>query len=72
VTLSGASERPLACFGELGLTGELRTVAHAERRVAEAAKFGLAPAMSPQTHGSLRAALAAALGTGARSVGRAA
>ena len=28
--------RPLACFGELGLTGELRTVAHADRRLAEA------------------------------------
>src|ERR1700722_18378385 len=24
------AERPLACFGELGLTGELRTVAHAD------------------------------------------
>ena len=33
---SGAAEKPLACFGELGLTGELRTVAHAERRLAEA------------------------------------
>ena len=28
--------RPLACFGEVGLTGELRQVAHADRRVAEA------------------------------------
>ena len=35
--------RPLACFGEVGLTGELRYVAHAERRVAEALKFGLGP-----------------------------
>ncbi len=33
--------KPLACFGEVGLTGELRYVAHPERRVAEAAKFGL-------------------------------
>jgi DNA repair protein RadA/Sms len=32
---------PLAAFGELGLTGELRHVAHADRRLAEAAKFGL-------------------------------
>jgi DNA repair protein RadA/Sms len=39
--------RPLACFGEIGLTGELRGVAHADRRVAEAAKFGLAPVLGP-------------------------
>src|SRR5947199_703046 len=29
---SSSGTAPLACFGELGLTGELRTVAHAERR----------------------------------------
>ena len=46
--LSSESGRTaLACFGELGLTGELRTVAHAERRLAEAAKFGLAPVLEP-------------------------
>jgi DNA repair protein RadA/Sms len=39
--------RPLACFGELGLTGELRYVAHAERRVAEALKFGLGGVVGP-------------------------
>ena len=38
---------PLACFGELGLTGELRAVAHAERRLAEAVRFGLAPVIAP-------------------------
>ena len=38
----GDGERPLAAFGEVGLTGELRYVAHPERRMAEAAKFGLA------------------------------
>jgi DNA repair protein RadA/Sms len=47
---------PLACFGELGLTGELRTVAHPERRLAEAAKFGLRTVVSPEA-GTLRAAL---------------
>jgi DNA repair protein RadA/Sms len=52
---------PAACFGELGLTGELRTVAHAERRLAEAAKFGLAPVIQPHTHRTLRAALQAAM-----------
>jgi DNA repair protein RadA/Sms len=65
--------RPLACFGELGLTGELRTVAHADRRLAEAQRFGLAPVVSPDTHRTLRAALSAALGgKGAKEVVRAA
>ena len=36
-----ADGKPLACFGEIGLTGEIRYVAHADRRVAEARKFGL-------------------------------
>jgi DNA repair protein RadA/Sms len=61
VPLSGdgsADAPPLACFGELGLTGELRTVAHAERRIAEARKFGLATIVSPEA-GTLRAALRA-------------
>jgi len=40
---------PLACFGEVGLTGELRFVAHPERRVAEAGKFGLAPVLGPES-----------------------
>ncbi len=38
---------PLACFGELGLTGELRYVGHPDRRLAEANKFGLAPVLGP-------------------------
>jgi DNA repair protein RadA/Sms len=59
--LRGPDRRPLACFGELGLTGELRTVAHAERRLAEAARFGLVPVLAPNTHVTLKAALAAAL-----------
>ena len=59
-------ERPLACFGELGLTGELRAVAHAERRIAEARKFGLGLVLGPnagerldglEPAASLRAAL---------------
>jgi DNA repair protein RadA/Sms len=60
------NDRPLAAFGEIGLTGELRYVAHPERRSAEAAKFGLGPALSPEgpAH-TLRAALAAALGSAA-------
>ncbi len=57
-------DRPLACFGELGLTGELRAVAHGERRVAEAGKFGLEPVVEPEAHKTLQAALGAALGAG--------
>jgi len=53
---------PLACFGEIGLTGELRGVAHADRRAAEAAKFGLREVVSPAGSASLRAAVKAALG----------
>ena len=42
-----ADGKPLACFGELGLTGELRYVGHPDRRVAEARKFGLGPVIGP-------------------------
>jgi DNA repair protein RadA/Sms len=42
-----ADGKPLACFGELGLTGEVRYVAHADRRVAEARKFGLTSVLGP-------------------------
>ncbi|HEY6770974.1 MAG TPA: hypothetical protein VI035_00840, partial [Solirubrobacterales bacterium] len=42
-----AAGKPLACFGEIGLTGEIRYVAHADRRVAEARKFGLATVLGP-------------------------
>ena len=40
-------DKPLAAFGELGLTGELRHVAHADRRLAEATKFGLTDVIRP-------------------------
>jgi DNA repair protein RadA/Sms len=53
---------PLACFGEIGLTGELRSVAHPERREAEAAKFGLRTVLSPVGAPTLRAAVRGALG----------
>ena len=67
--LSGATDsRPLACFGELGLTGELRTVAHGDRRKSEAQRFGLYPVLSPESHGSLREAVATALGRGGADV----
>src|SRR5215217_3896295 len=51
--LAGTDGRPLACFGEVGLTGELRHVAHPDRRVAEALKFGLAPVVGPPAGESL-------------------
>jgi DNA repair protein RadA/Sms len=57
---------PLACFGEIGLTGELRSVGHGDRRTAEAAKFGLAPVIEPGACGSVREAVAAALRPRAR------
>ena len=37
----------LACFGEIGLTGELRPVQHAEDRVREAAKLGFKQILLP-------------------------
>ena len=45
-----------------GLTGELRSVAHPDRRLAEAAKFGLRRVVSPEGSPTLRAAVRAALG----------
>src|SRR5271167_2483022 len=64
VALSGA---PRACFGELGLTGELRWVGHPERRLAEAAKHGCSGVIAPVGSGgdaceaaTLREALGAA------------
>jgi DNA repair protein RadA/Sms len=57
---SELTDRPLACFGELGLTGELRTVGHSDRRLAEAHKFGLSPVVEPATSKTLRSALKAA------------
>jgi DNA repair protein RadA/Sms len=65
VPLNGS---PRACFGELGLTGELRWVGHPERRLEEAAKHGLSGVIAPVESGgaacevaTLRQALAAAL-----------
>ena len=61
IALIGSDGGPMACFGELGLTGELRTVAHADRRVAEAERFGLAPVLDPGRHPTLRSVLGEAL-----------
>jgi DNA repair protein RadA/Sms len=69
--LADPDGRPLACFGEVGLTGELRQVGHAERRLAEALKFGLDPVLAPAGGERLDGlaaveTLRAALGTAAR------
>ena len=77
VALTGA---PRACFGELGLTGELRWVGHPERRLEEAARHRLGSVITPLDSGApacevatLAEALASALpGRDALSVAEAA
>jgi DNA repair protein RadA/Sms len=61
IALESDGGLPLACFGELGLTGELRSVGHGDRRIAEAAKFGLRPVVEPERSGTLREAVKNAL-----------
>jgi DNA repair protein RadA/Sms len=74
----GDGAHPLACFGEVGLTGEIRWVGHPDRRVAEARKFGLAPVLGPdpgdenvkglRACSTMSAAIAAAARSGASPV----
>ncbi len=73
------SAAPVACFGELGLTGELRWVGHPQRRLAEAAAHGLPAVIAPPGSGdgareaaTLAEALAIALGPGDARSARAA
>jgi DNA repair protein RadA/Sms len=67
------ADTPLAAFGELGLTGELRHVAHADRRLAEARKFGLGRVVHPgERVTTLRHALAALKGSTEEGAARAA
>jgi DNA repair protein RadA/Sms len=72
IALGGDEKTPLAAFGEVGLTGEIRTVGHADRRREEAAKFGLASVLGPPGSGApavatLRDAVRVAMGAGARA-----
>jgi DNA repair protein RadA/Sms len=56
----------LSCFGEVGLTGRLRPVSQAERRLAECAKLGFAEALVPdgtESHGRMRLTAAGTLRT---------
>ena len=72
VTL-GDGRAPLAAFGELGLTGELRHAAHPDRRLAEAKKFGLASVLHPgDALPDLRTALRRGLGASEAAPARAA
>jgi DNA repair protein RadA/Sms len=64
---TATSPSPLACFGEVGLTGELRTVAHPDRRAQEAAKFGLRTVVSPADAATLRDAVRRALSSDQRA-----
>jgi DNA repair protein RadA/Sms len=64
----GAAGTPRACFGELGLTGELRWVGHPARRLQEASRHGCTGVIAPVDSGAqacqaatLREALALAL-----------
>jgi DNA repair protein RadA/Sms len=70
---------PRGCFGELGLTGELRWVGHPERRLQEAEKHDLGAVIAPVDSGAgacevatLGQALAIALPAGADRPARAA
>jgi DNA repair protein RadA/Sms len=59
----GDGRTPLAAFGEIGLTGEVRHVAHPDRRLAEARKFGLDAVVGPDARtlsGAIKSAFAGA------------
>ena len=60
----GDGRKPLAAFGEIGLTGEVRHVAHPDRRLAEAKKFGLDAVVGPEAR-TLSAAIKQALASSA-------
>jgi DNA repair protein RadA/Sms len=56
----------VSCFGEVGLTGRLRPVSQAERRLGECAKLGFSEALVPdgtEPHGRMRLTAAGTLRT---------
>jgi len=60
----GRGELPLATFGELGLTGELRQTSNPDRRLAEARQYGLDGVIRPSAGlTNIRSAVAAAFGS---------
>jgi DNA repair protein RadA/Sms len=58
---NAAIPAPIAVFGELGLSGEVRTVGAAERRESEARKLGYVDVISPANTRDLVSAIKAAL-----------
>lgn len=58
---NSALPSPVAVFGELGLSGEVRAVGGAERREAEARKLGYTQVISPANTGDIVAAIQEAL-----------
>ncbi len=59
-------KRGVACFGEIGLTGRIRPVSQAERRLAECAKLGFSEVLVPdgtESRGRMRLTAAATLRT---------
>ena len=50
-----ALDAGLVCFGELGLTGEVRPIAYGEERLREAAKQGFRRALVPSANAPRRA-----------------
>lgn len=53
-SLLGQSTGPLAAWGEVGLTGELRAVSHSDHRTAEAKRLGLSRIVGPLGNGEDR------------------
>ena len=60
--VSSLGDRPVpertVAFGEIGLSGEVRPVAHTEARLREASKLGFTRALMPPPRGSIAAGMA--------------
>lgn len=66
-SLLGLAVGPIAAWGEVGLTGEVRAVAHGDHRAAEATRLGIATVIGPTGNGEDRidrALVRAGLGDG--------
>ena len=61
----GDGERPVACFGEVGLTGELRSVGHPDRRLGRGGEVRAPPVIAPAERGGDRARPRCAAGAAA-------
>ncbi|MDQ6929949.1 MAG: DNA repair protein RadA, partial [Candidatus Eremiobacteraeota bacterium] len=54
-------EQDAAAFGELGLSGEIRSVTAGVRRASEAKRLGFTTLFTPQSHADIAQAIGAAL-----------